>query len=241
MAIYMYHMLHYHNNIINSYNAYNEYLFNNESKVENIPALDFIYKAIDDTFDTLTADLSYLGSNSTEIPGLYEVYVKVQQEQLCKNTKCDPYIESITSLGFFSFVAFMTVEMRVKVNFIKFLLNTSLLPDNPDEKRLVLFNNIHHDVDLMFSFVAIHYIENEITLSLEKILENINSRNNYYIAIYAVFFVFIIVVYLVYWNPFLQETQYQIYNAKEALNIISIEILESQTNIKSLLGISDLS
>ena len=241
MALYMDHMLHYHNNIINSYNAYNEYLFNNESKVENIPALDFIYKAIDDTFDTLTADLSYLGSNSTEIPGLYEVYVKVQQEQLCKNTKCDPYIESITSLGFFSFVAFMTVEMRVKVNFIKFLLNTSLLPDNPDEKRLVLFNNIHHDVDLMFSFVAIHYIENEITLSLEKILENINSRNNYYIAIYAVFFVFIIVVYLVYWNPFVQETQNQIFNAKEALNIIPIEILESQTNIKSLLGISDLS
>ena len=116
MALYMHHMLHYHNNIISVYNAFNEYLFYENSTVENIPVSDFIEKTIGDTFNTFTEDLSYLGTNSSQIPGLYDVFIKVQQEQLCKNYLCDPYIETLTSLGFFSFIAFMTVEIKVKVN-----------------------------------------------------------------------------------------------------------------------------
>ena len=105
----------------------------------------------------------------------------------------------------------------------------------------MLFNNIHYDLDVMFNFVALHYIEKEITLTMEKILENINSRNIIYIAIYIVYFVIIIGIYFFFWNPFITETQNQIHNVKEALKIIPVEILESQTNIKNLLGISDLS
>ena len=59
--------------------------------------------------------MSYLGSNSTEIPGLSELYIKIQKEQLCNNSLCDPYIETITSLGFFSFITFMTVEIKEKL------------------------------------------------------------------------------------------------------------------------------
>ena len=105
----------------------------------------------------------------------------------------------------------------------------------------MLFNNIHYDLDVMFNFVALHYIEKGITLTMEKILENINSRNIIYIAIYIVYFVIIIGIYFFFWNPFITETQNQIHNVKEALKIIPVEILESQTNIKNLLGISDLS
>ena len=244
MALYMHHMLHYHNNIISAYNAFNEYLFYENSTIENIPVLDFIKKTLDDTFNTLTEDLSYLGSNSSQIPGLYEVFIKVQQEKLCNNALCDPYIETITSLGFFSFIAFMTVEIKVKVNYIKVLTKANakyLWFKNQEDRRLMLFNNIHYDVDVMFNFVALHYIENEITLTMEKILENINSRNHIYIAIYIAYFLIIIGLYFFYWNPFITETQNQIYDVKEALKIIPVEILESQTNIKNLLGISDLS
>jgi len=244
MALYMHHMLHYHNNIISVYNAFNEYLFYENSTVENIPVSDFIEKTIGDTFNTLTEDLSYLGTNSSQIPGLYDVFIKVQQEQLCKNYLCDPYIETLTSLGFFSFIAFMTVEIKVKVNYIKILTQANskyLWYTNQEERRLMLFNNIHNDLDVMFNFVALHYIENEITLTMEKILENINSRNIIYIAIYVVFFIIIIGIYIFFWNPFVTETQSQILNVKEVLKIIPVEILESQTNIKNLLGISDLS
>ena len=49
-----------------------------------------------------------------------------------------------------------------------------------------------------------------------------------------------VILYIFYWNPFITETQDQIYKTKLTLNIIPVEILESQTNIKMLLGISDL-
>lgn len=243
MALYMHHMFHYHNNIISAYNAFNEYLFNDKSTIENIPILDFIDKTLNDTFNTLTEDLSYLGTNSTEIPGLSELYIKIQKEHLCNNSLCDPYIETITSLGFFSFLAFMTVEIRVKVNYIKVLSATNsiyLWYNTQNERRLILFNNIHYDIDIMFNFVALHYIEEQINVTMEKILENINSRNNIYVAIFIVFFIFIIGLYFFYWKPFVNEAQNQIYNIKGILNIIPVEILESQTNIKNLLYISNL-
>ena len=52
--------------------------------------------------------------------------------------------------------------------------------------------------------------------------------------------VVILILYFLYWNPFITETQDQIYKTKLTLNIIPVEILESQTNIKNLLRISDL-
>ena len=243
MALYMYHMIHYHNNIINSYNAFNEYLFYNNSNIENIPVLDFLDKTVNSIFDTLTADLSYLGTNSTQVSGLYEVYSKVQKEQLCEISLCDPYIQNITSLGFFSFSFFLITEIKVKVNYVKILneKRSELLSSAGEVGRaLILFNNIHYDVDFMFNYVALHYIENEITLSVETIMNNINKRNGIYIAIYIVFFIWIILLYFFYWTPFITEAQDQIYKAKETLNIIPMEILDSQTNIKNILGISEL-
>ena len=243
MALYMYHMIHYHNNIINSYNAFNEFLFYNYSNIENIPVLDFLNKTANSIYDTLTADLSYLGTNSTQVSGLYEVFSKVQKEQLCNITLCDPYIEKITSLGFFSFAFFMVTEIKVKVNYVKILTERKaeyLSSAGEVGRALILFNNIHYDVDIMFNLVALHYIENEIILSVEKIMENINSRNGIYIAIFTVFFILIILIYLFYWTPFIIKAQEQIYEAKETLNIIPLEILDSQTNIKNILGISDL-
>ena len=171
------------------------------------------------------------------------MFSKVQKEQLCNITLCDPYIEKITSLGFFSFAFFMVTEIKVKVNYVKILTERKaeyLSSAGEVGRALILFNNIHYDVDIMFNLVALHYIENEIILSVEKIMENINSRNGIYITIFTVFFILIILIYLFYWTPFIIKAQEQIYEAKETLNIIPLEILDSQTNIKNILGISDL-
>ena len=61
-----------------------------------------------------------------------------------------------------------------------------------------------------------------------------------YIIIYTIFIIVIILLYFFYWNPFITDTQDQIYKTKLTLNIIPVEILEAQTNIKNLLYISDL-
>ena len=243
MALYMYHMLHYHNNVINIYNSFNEYLFYEDSMMYNTLALDFLEQTINETYDTIAEDLNYIGTYSRKIPGLYDVYSKVQKEQLCKEIVCENYIETVTSLGYYSFVAFFMTEIKVKINYVRILTQSRasiMWGDDTIRRALILYNNIHYDVDVMFNDVVLHYIKEEITLTALRIFENFNSRNNFYIAIYTVFFVLIIFLYIIYWAPYIIDTQDQIHKTKEALNIIPVEILESQTNIKSLLGISDL-
>ena len=243
MALYMYHMLHYHNNIINIYNGFNEYLFYEYSLVDNILVSDFLEQTINETYNTVAEDLNYIGTNSKKISGLYDVYSKVQKEQLCEQIQCEEYLETVTSLGYYSFVAFFMTEIKVKINYVKILTLVMAYQawQNDEQKRaLILFNNIHYDVDVMFNSVVLHYIAEEIVLTAEKIFDNFNTRNNLYIAIYIIFFVFIVLLYFVYWAPYIMDAQEQIHKTKEALNIIPVETLEAQTNIKSLLGISDL-
>ena len=216
MSLYLYHMLHYHNNIISIYNIFSEFLFNRTAIVENTPVLTFLEKTITNTYDTFVEDIVYQSTNSLKIPGLYHIFVNVQKGQLCDGTdasgECEYYIQVSTSLGYYSFVMFWINEIKVKVFY----------------------------ADYMFNLVVLHYIEDETNLTVDVILSVMNSRNNEYIAIYVIFMVVILILYFLYWNPFITDTQDQIYKTKLALNIIPVEILDSQTNIKNLLRISDL-
>ena len=250
MSLYLYHMLHFHNNIINIYNSFDEFLFNRTATVENMPVITFLEKTINNTFDTFAEDVNYQATYSQKIPGLYEIFSDVQKAQLCNSSDlCDYYIDTVTSLGYYSFVMFWINEIKVKVYYATELYNRYYYgPWNtfPELRTVILFNTLHDDIDYMFNFVVLHYIEEETTLTVEKIFDNINSRNHMYIIIYTIFIVVIILLYFfsesktLYWNPFITDTQDQIYKTKLTLNIIPVEILEAQTNIKNLLYISDL-
>jgi hypothetical protein len=244
MSLYMYHMLHFHNNIINIYNSYNEYLFYSDSRVENINVLTFLEKIINNTYDTSTEDINYLLINSKKIPGLNEVFTKIRNEKLCKKSNsCEYYIEIITSLGYYNFVYFFISEILTKMNYATILYEKKykeLWDQNIEIRLITLFNIIHYDVDFMFNFVILRYIEEELSLTVEKIFGNINSRNQMYIILYSIYLVAIILSYFFYWNPFITKTQDEIHKTKLTLNIIPSEILETQTNIKNILRISDL-
>jgi hypothetical protein len=247
MSLYLYHMLHYHNNIISIYNIFSEFLFNRTAIVENTPVLTFLEKTITNTYDTFSEDIVYQSTNSLKIPGLYHIFVNVQKGQLCDGTdasgECEYYIQVSTSLGYYSFVMFWINEIKVKVFYAKELfnqLNTAVWTLFPELRTIILFNTLHDDIDYMFNLVVLHYIEDETNLTVDVIFSVMNSRNNEYIAIYVIFMVVILILYFLYWNPFITDTQDQIYKTKLTLNIIPVEILDSQTNIKNLLRISDL-
>ena len=108
----------------------------------------------------------------------------------------------------------------------------------PEERAIFLFNILHEDIDSMFNFVALHFIELETTSTAEKILEKINSRSDMYITLCVILILVIIFTYVFYWYPIITDTQVQIYQTKLALNIIPLEILESQTNIKNSLHLN---
>ena len=79
-------MLHFHNNIINIYNSFDEFLFNRTATVENMPVITFLEKTINNTFDTFAEDVNYQATYSQKIPGLYEIFSDVQKAQLCNSS-----------------------------------------------------------------------------------------------------------------------------------------------------------
>ena len=244
MGLYMYNMLHFHTNTIKIYNSFNEFLFYEESTVENIPVLDYINNTMNDICDTFSEEISFLYTVAENIPGLNERLLKVQKEKLCNlNDFCDNYIDTATSLGYYNFVYFFINEIKTKIDYAKILsekMKDKLWGNDMEKRMLILFNSLHYDIDYMFNHVILYYVQDELNLTSEKFFENINSKNDFYIIIYSIYFVCIILFYLFYWNRSINEAQDQIYKAKLALNIIPVEILESQTNIKDLLGMSDI-
>ena len=164
-------------------------------------------------------------------------------EKTMNNDLCDHYISTITSLGYYTVAYFFINEINTKINQINILYETKFKEswDNDIEKRMItLFNYIHYDLDYTFNHVILYYVEDELTTTANKFFENINSENNHYIIIYTVFMILVILLFFFYWNPFIIDIQDQIYKAKLALKIIPMEILESQTNIKSLFGVSGI-
>ena len=217
-------MLHFHNNIINIHNSFNEYLFNSSATIENMPALTFLEKTITNTFDTIIEDVGYEVKYYVEIPGLDEVFLKVQKEPLCDGIDiCDPAVAKVTALGYYSFAIYWINEVKVKVYYAKELHDQKYKTQwdtYPEERAIFLFNILHEDIDSMFNFVALHFIELETTSTAEKILEKINSRSDMYITLYIILILVIIFIYVFYWYPIITDTQVQIYQTKLALNII---------------------
>ena len=92
----------------------------------------------------------------------------------------------------------------------------------------------------MFKNIILPTIEEERNVTLHSIFENISSNKRIYIILLIVYFFLILVLFTLYWGPFINNITLLIYKTKNILNIIPVEILSSQTNIKSLLNISDL-
>ena len=151
----------------------------------------------------------------------------------------------ITSLGFYSFISFWIEEIRFKRNYVSLIesLNKTNKFWNDDiNKILDLFNlqDIHYEINFLFNHIILPSIEEERNLTLDNIIINVSSNKRIYIVLLIIYFLLILVFYMFYWRPIINNITLLIYKTKNILTIIPVEILASQTNIKSLLNISDL-
>ena len=112
-----------------------------------------------------------------------------------------------------------------------------------DEMRIIYVYNsldIHPDVNYMFNFGILTFINQERNLTIEKMMETFNAKSINYIISMVTFFFLIVIFYIIYLNPVINGIKILIYKTKNMLTIIPVEILTSQTNIKNILNISDL-
>ena len=251
MGNYIYHQQHFHNNFLNLFNAYREFIFSNDSYMYNLPIYEFLIKAEKEIYLTFIKDIIFIEGNCVSIDGLCKLFSKLQKNHLCISKDinningCDNYLQITTSLGIYNFISYWVEEIRFKRNYISLIENLNQInifwKDN-ESKILDLYNlqDVHPEVNFLFNYIILPSIEEERNLTLDNIIENISSNKRIYIILLAVYFFLILVLYILYWRPIINNITFLIYKTKNILTIIPVEILSSQTNIKSLLNISDL-
>jgi len=126
MGDYIYHQQHFHNNFLNLFNAYREFIFNNGSYMHNLPIYEFLIKAEKEIHLTQSQDITFIEGNCVSIKGLCNLFSKLQKNHLCiysedNINECDNYLTIITSLGFYSFISFWIEEIRFKRNYVSLI------------------------------------------------------------------------------------------------------------------------
>ena len=122
-------------------------------------------------------------------------------------------------------------------------LNNDLLKGIRDEKKIIYyFNNpeILPDINYMFIYAIIPYINKERNAVIRQIMLFISSKFQSYIFSIIIFFVLYILVFILFWRPTINKAKNLIKKTKNMFSIIPVEILAAQTNIKNLLCVSDL-
>ena len=257
MTLYMYTMQHYHNNILNLGNAFREFIFLNFTEMHNTPIYEYLGEAEKELYGTFIPDVIFMTDNCNVIKGLCDLYSDIQKTPYCSKetekelndtNECNYYMEVLTSLGFYNFISFFIEEIRIKKNYI-------LLKDKENHLEQITFFNIDKFVNRTIDYYNEPGIQLDInnmlvniifpTISKEKnetaklILREINSKPLIYSLILCIYFLIIILLDIFFWNPIIKGIKGLIYKTKNMLTIIPVEILEAQTNIKNLLGISD--
>ena len=253
MSFYIYHMQHIHNNLLNLYNSYREFLFYKDTKMFNDPIIEYSENIEKEIYETITEDINYIQYNSNKIVGLNKIFLEIQKKNLCMpdysedeffNVNiCDNYMKVITSLGFYSFIFFWFEEIRTKKHLFLLIEEKKDISINNIEDRVIEYFNMEGffpDVNYMFNYAILPFINEERNLTMAKIINNIRSKEYIYITLFFLYFLFILILYIFFWRPIINNVKTIINKTKNMLTLIPVDILASQTNIKELLGISDL-
>ena len=250
-GFYIYYMQHFHNNLLNVFIAFREFIVNRDSEMHNMKILDFLSYAEKEVYRTFTPDIDYLGEHCDEINGLSKIFSQMQKHTLCSQDSgielsskgmCDYYMETITSLGFFVFVSFWIEEIRIKRNYI---LSIDKIVDKNltfEERIIDLSNNLEvfPDVNYMFIHGIVSSINKERNAVIKTIKGFLYSKSINFIALILSYFIVIILLIFSFWRPIINNIRNLFIKTKNMFSIIPVEILASQTNIKNLLGVSDL-
>ena len=177
---YILYMQSYHNNIIELFNSFREYLFDENTIIYGLPVYEYLLKKEEDFYSSNTEAINYLTILSRDISGLYSSYLTLQEIGFCghyityfKNTEeCEVFLGGkggIINLGFHTLINSFIEEIRIARNDMKSLLDKNILVGN-----LSVFT------DTNFNDTSLGLDKNE-TLKFRMIvfnLESLNSRLN---------------------------------------------------------------
>ena len=250
--------------VINFYNVYREFLFDENSMISDMTPLDYLIDIEKQGHSLLTGNIKFIEAN------INKVYAKntnrSEIRNLCsyyKNDFFDSTVECSDKIGLISNYDFNTLlinfidEININKNVMRYklkhqnilgnltnynisdyiiILNT--MGDN-DIFRLDLFNNetLHGKLNIIFFSIILPYIqEDKQEISKILIIDNIEY---FLLSLSCLIGLILALAFFCYFIPIINYVNSIIYKTKNMLSIIPLSILSYQNDVLILLGISN--
>ena len=253
----------FHSSIIDFYNIYREFLFNNQSIILDMLPFDCLVSSEIKTYGSITEDQKFIADFLNKYLDFDETIINLMSKDLCSFTMTDYFeshkqcLEKFGDLLNYNFTIFFTIfiqNIRNLKNIVKFWHESkniygdlrvydieswkSSKPDKDGYFRLNLFNEkiIHSEINLMFINIILPYIDENRKEILKKL--TLEKFGSYFILYFSLFIVCVILLYLFFLLPRIRYLTNFIYKTKNMLSLIPMAILAAQSNIKSLLKLN---
>ena len=183
---YIFIMQNYHNNIIELFNTYREFLFDDNTIIHGEKAYNYLINKEKTFFSTNTQYINYLSLLSGQIENMYRNYLILQKKGFCNSSiayfnsekECQDFMggtDGIISLEYHIIIHSFLDEMRNAKDVIKLLLDQNYLRGNLSELIPIETNDTEYGLDTnnelsfrmeAFNMKEAHYRINIIFLNI---------------------------------------------------------------------------
>jgi flagellar basal body-associated protein FliL len=251
-GIYIYHMQNYHNNILELFNSFREYLFDENHIILGLPTYEYLLKKEKIIYISNTEDINYLTLLSKYIKGLFQKFTILQEKGYCSSyisyfnsqDECKDYIggeNGIISLGFHLLINSFMEELRNARNLMTLFLDEKIIVGNLSEIIDKTDDDETFGIDVnktlmfrmqVFNLEQIHKRVNIIFLNI--ILQYINqerditidstneSLTNVYIPYIIILIVYIVILLLAFFIYWIPMIQERNIEIYKTKNMLSI-------------------
>ena len=253
----------FHSSIIDYFNAYREFLFNNQSIIQEKLAFDFLVSSDIKTYDSMANNQKFISDFLNKNLDFDETIINISSKDLCSfamtdyfesHQQCMKKFEYLIKYDYIIFLTHFVQDIRNLKNIVKYWHKTKNIYGNltiynveswksnkPEENayfRLQLFNDeiIHSEANLMFFNIILPFIDQYRKEFLRRL--TLEKYGLYFIIYFFLFIVCLILLYFSYILPKIRYLTNFIYKTKNMLSLIPMSILAAQSNIKSLLKLN---
>ena len=155
---YINHLQNYHNNIIELFNSYREYLFDENSIIFGLPVYDYLIQKEEKLYSSNTENINYLTINVHNIKDLYENYICLQEQGFCNSyisyfssdKECEDFLggkAGIISLGFNIMINYFVEKIRNGRNYMNLLLDKKIIVGDLSKVIDITSNDSNYNLD----------------------------------------------------------------------------------------------
>ena len=264
---FMFHLQRIQNNPIDFFNAYREFIFDENSIIYGYSSENYLNLKFEEIFDTKGNDAYIINSTYSYIHNYKKFYEQFYKVSLCSRMEphyfnseddCLNFLQGQIKYGY-QITYFTLIDLiRMGINLKKFYFdkNESIvgnlsefgfrkyeeINENEQKFRLYLFNNgtSHSDINILFNHVLLPFFIEIVNFTSIYIINDANNSESLFYIYMIGYIALNVILFLVICLPFIKNMNSVINNAKKILGIIPIHILSNLSNIKKILNLEKM-